>query len=98
MHWVLDMFGFGGPETCAFCLGRRGRTVVACACKGGTQHVHLHCLQRWMQKSASSCAACRRPYRSMRDFELDELMQKIHKATLFALCMTGALFIKSLDK
>jgi hypothetical protein len=75
MHWVLDMFGFRGPETCAFCLGRSWRTVVACACRGGTQHVHLHCLQIWMQTGVSVCAACRRPYRSMRDFAFDGMIR-----------------------
>ena len=87
-HCVTDMLGF---KACAFCLERSGFTVVACACKGGTQHVHAHCLRRWIQTGALSCAACRRPYCSIRDLQYNQMIRACYY-TLF--CTVGGLFIK----
>jgi E3 ubiquitin-protein ligase DOA10 len=50
-------------ETCAFCYGCDGQTIVACACTGGIERVHQACLDSWIKTGATSCSACRQPYR-----------------------------------
>lgn len=63
-------------DTCAFCYDPGGRTTVVCACKGGTQNVHLDCLDKWMDTGITECAACKQPYRDARRFiRLPRIMQ-----------------------
>ena len=49
--------------TCRICL-EEGDLITPCKCKGTTAHIHVECLERWLDVSnASSCEICGAEYK-----------------------------------